>query len=251
MRIAAAQINIEPGAVEENTAKMLAYIKEAVDQQSDIVVFPEMSDTGYDMPVILKTAQSWDGETMAALRGAAHRHKINVVAGVSERTPEGVFNSVAVIDRKGKIIGRYRKTHLVTENPTAENKFLEAGDALELVEIEEMKCGFLICHDIRFPELGTVLKEAGATLLFIPAAFPLSRLSHWKTLVTARAIENQLFVAACNRIGVDTTITFGGTSMIIDPAGTVLAKAGPDAEELVIADLDPARVEAVRSETKP
>src|SRR5271154_6544234 len=101
MKIAAVQFAVTPGAVESNTEKMLDYLASAHQRGADVVVFPEMSDTGYDMPLILQTAQSWDGGTIRVLREAAKDKNINLVAGVSERTADGVFNSTAIVDRCG------------------------------------------------------------------------------------------------------------------------------------------------------
>jgi len=250
MKIAAVQFAVTPGAVESNTEKMLDYLASAHQRGADVVVFPEMSDTGYDMPLILQTAQSWDGGTIRVLREAAKDKNINVVAGVSERTADGVFNSTAIVDRCGDISGKYRKTHLITAEPMLEHHFLKAGDKLGIAEIEGIRCGFMTCYDIRFPEIARTLSIAGAEILFIPSAFPLVRLPHWTVLLAARAIENQVFIVACNRVGTDAGVTFCGTSMIIDPYGTLVASASTIHEGLIEGDVSLNMVQTVRAQIK-
>lgn len=250
MRVAAVQISVTPGDIESNTTKMLTYLAAAARGGADVVVFPEMCDTGYDMPIILQSAQTWDTGTVLALCKAANDHNVNVIAGVSERTDKGVFNSAAIINRHGDILGRYRKTHLITAAPMLEHQFLKAGDKLGMSEIEGIHCGFMTCYDIRFPEIARTLSIAGAEILFIPSAFPMVRLPHWTVLLSARAIENQVFVVACNRVGTDAGITFCGTTMIIDPYGTVVASGSAIHEGPILGDINLNMIQTVRSQIK-
>jgi len=250
MRVAAIQIAVTPGDLESNTAKMLTHLVTAARGGADVVVFPEMCDTGYDMPVILKSAQSWNNGTVPALRKAANDLNVNVIAGVSELTEEGVFNSTAIISRHGDIAGRYRKTHLITAAPMLEHQFLKSGDKLGMAQIEEIHCGLMTCYDIRFPEIARSLSIAGAEILFIPSAFPMVRLPHWTILTAARAIENQVFVVACNRIGTDAGMTFCGTTTIIDPYGTVVASASAIHEGPIFGDINLNMIQTVRSQIK-
>lgn len=250
MKIAAAQLNVSPGETDTNTGKMLQYLEKASASGADVIVFPEMSDTGYDMPTILKTAQPWDRGPVSALRAAAKRNAIAVIAGVSERTSDGVYNGTAVIDKDGELIGSYRKTHLITAEPMLEHHFLKAGDRLGRGDILGHKIGLMTCYDIRFPEVARTLSIEGAEILFIPSAFPLVRLPHWTSLLSARAIENQVFVVACNRVGHDAGVTFCGTSTILDPYGTVVASASDIHESLIIGELNFEMLSIVRSQIK-
>lgn len=250
MKIAAAQIITTPGAVQDNTKKMLDYIDRSASLGSDVVMFPEMSDTGYDMPLIMSSAQSWDEGTVPALQASAKRYGINVIAGVSERTNEGVFNSTVIINREGSISGRYRKTHLITAEPMLEHRFLKAGESLGIAEVEGVLCGFMTCYDIRFPEIARTLSLKGANILFVPSAFPLVRLTHWTVLLNARAVENQVFVVACNRIGIDAGVSFCGTTTIIDPYGAIIASSSAIHETLVAGEIDLEMIKTVRSQIK-
>lgn len=250
MLIGAVQMNATPGAIPENTAKMLSYVERAAGKQLDVVVFPEMADTGYDMKLIVQVATPWDDGAVPQLRQAARKHGINIVAGVSERAEGGVFNSLVVIDRQGQVAGRYRKTHLITAEPMVEHLFLKSGGELGRTTIENVPCGLMTCYDIRFPEVSRSLSIEGAKILFVPSAFPLVRLPHWTTLVTARAIENQVFVVACNRVGADAGVPFCGTSMVVDPYGVTVASGSDIHESLIVADINLEMISTVRSQIK-
>ncbi|HEV3157970.1 MAG TPA: nitrilase-related carbon-nitrogen hydrolase, partial [Candidatus Baltobacteraceae bacterium] len=193
MKIAAVQINVTPGDITKNVEKLTRYIDEASNSGNDLVIFPEMSDVGYDMPIIVKTASSWDdeGSPVRILQQKALRRNINIVAGVSERVKEDVYNALVVINRQGRIVSKYRKTHLITAEPMLEHHHLKAGDKLVTCKIDDVEVGLMTCYDIRFPEVARSLSISGAKLLLVPAAFPLVRLPHWTALNIARAIENQ------------------------------------------------------------
>jgi len=108
------------------------------------------------------------------------------------------------------------------------------------------RTGIAICYDLRFPELIRTYGVAGASLILIPAEWPYPRIEHWRTLIQARAIENQLFVAACNRVGVSGNTRFLGHSMIVNPMGDFIVEGGED-ETLLTASIDLDQVEQVRS----
>ncbi len=248
MKIAAAQISLKLGDLEANTKKLLQKLEQAYNVGADIVVFPEMSDTGYDNKIMIDLAQNWESGTIPELCKAAEKYKLNVVAGVSERVEDGVYNSMAIIDRNGKIIGKYRKTHLCTVEPFFEHKLFKAGDKLCQLELENINCGFINCYEIRFPEIVRTLSIQGVKILFVPAAFPMVRLQHWKILLEARAIENQIFIVACNRVGLDNKNNFCGLTTIIDPYGTTTASGSAIHEKLIVGEIDMEMINTVRSQ---
>ena len=127
-----------------------------------------------------------------------------------------------------------------------EEKHLQSGDKLGLLNVSGTDAGMMICYDIRFPELARKLAINGAKMLFVPAQWPNPRLHHWRTLLMARAIENQMFVIACNRCGTSGTSTFFGHSLIIDPWGEIIAEAGEE-ESIIRAEIDLALVDTIRS----
>ena len=250
MKVAAAQLSLISGDLVKNTNKMLEYVGAAAKDGADVVFFPEMSDTGYETPVIRNKAQSWDQGTVPQLCDASRTSKINVIAGVSERTADGIFNSIVIIDRHGKVIGKYRKTHLIKSKPFLEHECFTAGDSLDVFNVEGMNCGFMTCYDIRFSEVAGTLRNKGAEAIFVPAAFPLVRQTHWMTLLAARAIENQVFVVGANRVGTDGEVTFAGTSMIIDPYGTILSSGSAIHEGLISGEITSKAVAELRAQFK-
>lgn len=252
MKIAMAQMEVFSGKPSENTQRMETTIANAAQRGVDVVVFPEMTDTGYDMPTILKNASDWSSGPAQRLRSAADKHNINVIAGISEKDSSGVYNAIIVIDRNGDVVGRYRKTHLITAAPMHEEKFLGFGEELVICLLDGVKIGLMTCYEIRFPEIARRLAFSGAEILVIPAAFPLVRLPHWEILTRARAIENQVFVAAISRVGSDfsDSLQFCGTSTVYDPYGAVLASSSQIHESLVTANLDLNQIKVVREQIK-
>jgi predicted amidohydrolase len=127
-----------------------------------------------------------------------------------------------------------------------EEKFLRPGsEGPVMFPVGDYRAGVIICYDVRFPEMVRSLALAGVELLFVPAEWPHPRLHHWRTLNQARAIENQMAVAAINRVGSDPNNRFCGHSMVIDPWGNVLTEAGEE-ETFLTTDLDMAEVGRVR-----
>lgn len=250
MKLSIAQINIQSGDLFANTNSILTYIQNAAENGCDLVIFPEMSDTGYDMEVIVQKASDWKSGLVPKMCEAALKYNVNIVAGVSERKEGSVYNSVVVINRKGQITDRYRKTHLVTAEPMLEHHYLKPGDRLGLAEIDGHKIGIMTCYEVRFPEIARSLSLLGIELLIIPAAWPLVRLPHWQNLVVSRAIENQVFIAAANRLGNDTGIQFAGTSMFVGPYGNCLAAGSQIHEKLITVEVDFEEIQVVRQQIK-
>jgi predicted amidohydrolase len=149
-----------------------------------------------------------------------------------------------IFDRNGQCTAEYDKTHLFSF--ARENAYFEYGDKTVTFELDGVKCGIIICYDMRFPELARTLALKGIKLLFIPAEWPDTRINHWNVLCGARAIENQIFTACVNSVGKAGKIQYGGNSAVIDPWGEVIAKGGTE-EETICADIDIDAVEKVRS----
>lgn len=250
MKIALAQMRCYPGDVTRNGRAILERIRIAAESGCDVAVFPEMSDTGYHMPTIVKTAAPWEGGVYADIAGAAAERKITVIAGLSEKVGEDIFNSLAVIDPDGQLVAKYRKIHLITAEPVCEQNFIRPGDAVTVCAVAGFRVGLMTCYDIRFPELARKLALAGAEVLVVPAAFPLPRIGHWEILASARAIENQVYLAAVNRIGDDCGLTFGGSSRLLDPLGTILGSASTVDESLIVGDISHGRLDEVRERMK-
>ncbi|MFF2482220.1 carbon-nitrogen family hydrolase [Paenibacillus sp. NPDC058071] len=246
LRVALLQMHIEAGYPEQNFSKLAAMLEEAAahPQKPDVLVFPEMWNTGYALTEINELADREGERTRAFVADFARKHRINVIAGsIAESKEGGVFNTIYAFDREGNPIGQYSKIHLF--RLMDEEKYLAAGDKPGSAVIEGEQAGMMICYDIRFPELARKLALDGAKLLFVPAEWPHPRLHHWRTLLMARAIENQMYVIACNRSGTSGNTSFFGHSMVIDPWGEIVAEAGEE-ETILYADIDLSLVDSVR-----
>lgn len=153
-------------------------------------------------------------------------------------------NTMYVVHRNGNIVCEYSKLHLF--QLMDEHMYLQAGETMGLFSLDGTTCAGVICYDIRFPEWIRAHALHGAEVLFVVAEWPLSRLHHWRTLLTARAIENQCYVVACNRAGKDPNNEFAGHSLIIDPWGNILAE-GDEQETVIVANIDINEVQDVRA----
>lgn len=254
MKISIAQINCKAGDLPANREKILQYIIVAADQESDLIVFPEMADTGYSMNDA-SLAEDWhDGHTfMQDLRLAADHHNIAIICGLAEREQKQLYNSVLAIDKDGRLLQKYRKTHLFSL--AGEDEVLTAGDEFIVTAINQyqakepiVRVGLMICYDVRFPEMcRKLVAEKFADILVVVAAFPFPRLEHWKTLTACRAMENQVFVVAANRVGTDKDLTFCGSSSIIDPFGTRIVAASETHEILLTQEIDLNRIQEARA----
>jgi omega-amidase len=248
MKIAAAQIACVLGDVAANIAKMRDFCARAKKEDAELIVFPEASDTGYSMPVIRDLAKPWNEGAVPALQEMAKEFSLTIVAGVSERDGDTIYNSQVFIDPQGALVASYRKTHLFVLAPNDESTCYTRGDKFVTVPFAGFNFGLSICYDLRFPEVARALAlEQGANVLLVSSAWPLPRVEHLRALSVARAIENQSYLVLANRTGVDADVTCCGMSAIIDPSGTTLAAASGDREELLVADISAETIAEVRN----
>ena len=249
MKIAVAQISCSLGNPEANLLKVRDFSRRAKDEAgAELILFPEMTDTGYSMPVIREHAGDWSNGFVPGVQEIAKRISIAIVSGVSERDGSSIHNSQVLVDSRGKIAAKYRKTHLYAVAPVEEQTCFATGNTFATFALVDLRFGFSICYDLRFPEMYRKLaveEKVGAFL--ISSAWPFPRDEHWRVLITARAIENQSYVIASNRVGKDDDLWFCGGSAIVDPRGVVIAAASADREELIHAELSEELVLSVRS----
>lgn len=247
MKIALIQMHIEAGEPERNFAAAERWMREAASQadKPDVIVLPEMWNTGYALERIDRQADRGGAQTAELVSGLCREYGVNVIAGsVAALSPDGrVRNTIYAFDRRGERIGDYSKIHLF--RLMDEEKYLAPGEAPGRLSVDGVDAGAMICYDIRFPELARRLALDGAQLLFVPAEWPHPRLHHWRTLLQARAIENQMYVAACNRMGTSGATSFFGHSMVVDPWGEIVAEGGEE-ETIVYAEIDLNNVAQVR-----
>lgn len=260
MRLALCQLHIEDGDAEGNVQRALSAIADAASRGADLVCLPEIFNLGYfAFSDYERGAESLAGPTLSRVADTAREHGVGVLAGsiVEDleassadgfETPakDGLANTSVFFDRTGERRAVYRKHHLFGYE-SAEVELLVPGESLELASFAGFEIGMTTCYDLRFPELYRKLAEMGATLIVVPSAWPYPRVEHWQLLPRTRAIENQLFVAACNGSGVFDDIALCGRSAVYDPWGEVLGDVG-DEPTTVVVNIDPERVSAVRDE---
>lgn len=235
MKVSCLQMNMELGNPTANFAKAKELIAKAMTEKPDVLVLPETWNTGFFPRENLSELSCKNGaEVMEQIGALAKKYSVNIVAGsLSNVKEKGVFNTAFVFDRDGICIAQYDKTHLFT--PMGEDDFYTAGDHSCRFSLDGVNCGIIICYDLRFPELTRKLALEGLDMLFVVSQWPKERIFHLRTLTTARAIENQMFVVCCNSCGKAYDTVFGGNSAIINPLSETLAVGG-DAEEILSAD---------------
>jgi predicted amidohydrolase len=247
MKIAAAQISCALGDLDANIGKIRDFCARAKHAGADLVVFPEMVDTGYSMPVIQKCALPWTTGAVPQLQQVAKELSVGIIAGVSDRDGDRIYNAQAFIDAGGNLLAKYRKTHLVTAAPLDERPIFTSGDQFVSCKIDIFTVGITICYDLRFPEVCRKLAiDHEANVLVNSSAWPFPRVEHLRVLALARAMENQTYVVVANRVGTDDGVTLCGSSAIIDPYGVILAAASADREEIVYAEISKEIVDLVR-----
>ncbi|GFN30713.1 carbon-nitrogen family hydrolase [Paenibacillus xylaniclasticus] len=247
LKLALLQIDIQIGEPEANYKKVEQMMLEALsaDNKPDIIMLPEMWNTGYALEQISELADESGNRTKEKLSAFAREHQVIIVGGsIAEKREGGVFNTIHAFGRQGEELGQYDKIHLF--RLMDEEKHLQPGRETGTLAIDGTPAGMMICYDIRFPELARKLALGGAKVLFLPAEWPNPRLHHWRTLLQARAIENQMYVIACNRCGQSGSTVFFGHSMIIDPWGEVIAESG-EQEGILTAEIDLGLVDEVRT----
>lgn len=226
---ASIQFNITLGAIEANLNKALAALRRVNEQGARLAVLPEMWSCGYDYRNLTELAMETP-RVLDVLKQACRELQLVTVGSLPELAGGTIYNTAYVIDN-GEIVGSYRKLHLFST--MHEDQFLGSGDHSLVVETSIGRLGIAICYDLRFPELFRKLALEGAEVICLPAEWPKPRQEHWKTLLRARAIENQLFVVAANCCGLQGKLDFFGLSQIISPLGNILQLAAEEDTELV------------------
>ncbi|WP_298068026.1 carbon-nitrogen family hydrolase [uncultured Mailhella sp.] len=247
MRVSVLQMDVVKGDREANHATIRRMVAEAMQAspRPEVLVLPELWSTGYALSEKGALA-SPGGRTDAAFLGElAREHHVSFIGGsvLSLNSDGQVTNRAQIIDSEGRYAAGYDKIHLF--RLMEEDRYLARGRKPLLFRTPDFLCGLIICYDLRFCELVRKLAVEGAEVLFLSAEWPLARREHWEILLRARAIENQMYVVACNRCGVTEGEEFGGTSLIIAPDGAVLQRAGRE-EAILHAELDPALVRRTR-----
>lgn len=244
LTIALAQMNIFQGHLEKNYLKALEFLREARKSHAQVVLFPELWSSGYDLKNQSQYAQQ-NQELIAELGRQAAESGL-YIGGSYITFREGRYhNTFILIAPSGQIISQYHKIHLFA--PLNEDRYFSPGQELITSHISGLTCGLAICYDLRFPELFRTYLDHDADSFFLVAQWPASRLDHWETLLRARAIENQALVAACNAVGISGKVINGGGSLILSPWGEILARGSIHDEDFIQATITLESIHEIRS----
>jgi predicted amidohydrolase len=250
IKVALAQISCKPEDKAENLAKMQKAVAKAKKQGADLIIFPELSLTGYVVrDQIYELAETIPGPSCKIIEETARKTKSHIIFGMpelSERTQATIHNTAVLIGPKG-IIGKYRKMHLPTHSVFEEKRYFRPGYQTAVFDTALGRIGLIICYDIFFPELSRLTRLKGAQLIVCISASPSTRRTFFETLTIARAMENATFLAYVNLVGIEDGLQFWGGSRIVGPGGKVLAQAKYDEEDFVICDIDYADIRSVET----
>jgi predicted amidohydrolase len=244
MRVAVVQMSSSTDSTANR--EQVSLVLSGFDDGLDLVVLPEgtMHDFGppdYDLAGI---AEPLDGPFVSMLAEHAARLGATVVAGMFERTDGLPFNTLVAVGAGGDLVATYRKIHLYDSFGYRESERLTAGPVEPVVlDVADLRLGLMTCYDLRFPELGRALVDAGAQAFVVPSAWVAGpdKVHHWRTLVTARAIENTVVVVAAAQNGE----RYCGHSVIINAAGSMVEEAG-EGDAVLRADLTATAISEVR-----
>lgn len=230
-----AQMDIVWGEPAANLERAEAWVVEAARRGSDLVLLPELWTSAYDLEKAAAHAVQPGTSAWERLSGLARAHSICVAGSVLREAENRIYNSALLFAPDGSLVESYDKVHLF--RLMDEDRYLAPGERTPVAHLPFGRCAMAICYDLRFPELFRKYALAGAELILLPAEWPYPRLEHWRILLRARAIENQLFIAACNRVGRGGDAEFFGHSAIVDPSGRAIVEAW-ESEVLLTATLD-------------
>lgn len=248
LKIALAQMNVALGQPKQNEEMARSLVARAADAGAQLAVLPELWFAGYDLAHAGEVAAALDEGPFALMAEMAREHGLYLVGTSLESNPDGLpYNTAALFSPEGELAGAYRKVHLWA--PMGEVEHMTPGRELPVFDLPWGRTALAICYDLRFPEAFRCFATAGARLVIIPAEWPVKRVEHWRLFLRARAVENQFFLAGCNRSGVDPDpegTTYGGYSAVSDPWGNLLVE-GTMEPDLLFATLDLDEVDKARS----
>ncbi len=246
MKLALIQFNSEWDSKNNNLQRAVYFVKKAAFEKCDVVVFPEMFNTGFSMN-IASIAEEKNGETYQFLSNLAKCNNIHIIAGLACFTSfrKKGQNMAMIFDRKGDLIAKYVKLHPFCF--THEDDFFVAGNNIVHFKILGMPSSIFICYDLRFPEVFRNVAKSIQTV-FVIANWPDDRIEHWTSLLKARAIENQCYIIGVNRTGKDGNgLTYSGHSQVFDPWGRKLCNENNE-NEFLTCEINPELVTSIRND---
>jgi predicted amidohydrolase len=249
MRVSCVQSNVVFDNPVANLAVARAHLEKLGLAGTELAIFPEAFLTGYcvdSREAALDIALEQDHDIIKMLQEICDRTKVTAVVGFAEKEGDRLYNTAAICEPR--VATRfYRKSHLPE---LGLDKFVDPGDELEVFDTHFGKLGVLICYDLRVPEASRVLALKGADIIALPTNWPNGAQVSAEHVCIARAAENKVFFATCNRVGHEHGFDFIGLSKIIDVKGNVLAPAGAH-DEIISCEVDLADARAKRTVTIP
>lgn len=240
MKIALVQYNPFWEDKQANMKKLNEMLKSI--SEVELILFPEMSLTGFTMKSEVM-AEGIHGESFRFFSSLAEEKSAHIFAGIIERRNKRIYNTLIHIKPDGNLVKLYRKVHPFSYS--SENEHYDAGVRPAITKIKKWKIGLTICYDLRFPELFRKYGKKRSHLIVNIANWPDTRIEHWRTLLKARAIENQCYVAGVNRVGDDPKLHYIGYSSVFDPMGKEIITVENE-ERVIEVDLDKNYVNEVR-----
>jgi predicted amidohydrolase len=246
MRVTSIQMEMKDRSKEESIEYALSMFDRA--PPSDLILLPEIWTCGfYSFDRYRSDSETLDGPAVRAFQQKAVERGCYILMGsFVEREGTRLFNTTLLLNRRGQVIGRYRKIHLFGYH-SKEKDLLTRGGEVVLVETPWGPAGLSTCYDLRFPEFFRIMVDRGATLFLVASAWPLVRLEAWMLFNRVRALENLAYLFSCNCAGANAGEQYGGHSMFVDPLGQVIAE-GSEEEGIISAEIDPGVVGSVRKD---
>ena len=232
-KVAVAQIDIKLGDKEANLRKTSEMISIASKQEADFVCLPEYFSTGSIPKQFHELAEPVPGYTVDKLGAIAEENGTHIIASFLEKAGDRIYNTAVLIDPHGELLAKYRKIHLFMD----EQNYLTYGREYTVIDTKFGKVGIMVCYDAIFPEVARRLTLQGALIIFMPANWPNPFLSQWRLATSARALDNQIWIVATNRIGADEKFTYFGRSRIVNPYGDPVIECG-EKEEVLVTTVD-------------
>jgi predicted amidohydrolase len=236
--VAIVQMRPKLGEAEENLVKMSEMVSKIASQQKvDLIVFPELITSGYELGVrFTELAQRVPGPTVNLIAQRANEYGVYIAFGMvtKEKVESVLYNSAVLVGPDGELLDMYNKIHLRGEERMA----FREGYQLPIIPTEVGNLGLMIGYDLAFPEVARSLVLDGAEVLCVCGNWEAASIDEWKTYIRARAYENAVFVAAANRVGEDVTLNFGGESMVVGPRGQVHATLASETDATTGAPLE-------------
>lgn len=232
-KVAIAQIDIVSEKRELNLKKADELSLTASEKGADFICLPEYFSTGGIFEKFNELAETIPGYTTDKLCEIAKKNKIAIVTSLIEKEKDSLYNTAVLIDSKGNLLGKQHKIHLFLKEATVINN----GERFDVISTANGKIGLMVCYDTIFPEVSRKLVMNGAELIFIPANWPDPFSTQWRVALSARALDNQIWIVAANRCGKDDTYTYFGKSMIVNPYGEVVYECGNE-EDLIVFEIE-------------